>query len=499
MESIGYQFLIQYFSLNVIPPYKCSYLTSRSVRTKEIFPDGENEFLPQKFKTDGSWQEHLLFALKNEGINPQILNALFKKLDKNELLVLIQQKIHSIYSRRIWFFYEFLMKEELPIPPIKTGNYDFALPQNEYFVLDEAHSVRAKRQRLWNNLPGNADFCPIVRITKKIKAKLNVNYENQIYDALKKYPAELIYRANSFLYLKETKSSYAIERQTPTQKRIATFMAILQQAGKNTLTKDFLLKLQNAVVEERYIENDYRNDQVYVGQTLAPGRELIHFVGAKPEDVAGFMQAWFEMAHRLLESNGNPVIMASIISFAFVFIHPFNDGNGRIHRYLLHHVLTAKKFNPDNIIFPVSAVLYKQPGLYDEMLESFSRKLMEKVDYVLADDGSMTVTNETGDFYRFINFTKIVEDFFDVVEETLKTELIPELDYLIAWERARIKMRDVVDMPEKKALQFIMFTQQNNGKFPKSRRKNFEELSETEIEKLAAIVEQEIISRNSKN
>ena len=257
--------------------------------------------------------------------------------------------------------------------------------------------------------------------------------------------------------------------------------------------------LQNAIVEERYIENDYRNDQVYVGQTLAPGRELIHFVGAKPEDVAGFMQAWFDMAHRLLESNGNPVIMASIISFAFVFIHPFNDGNGRIHRYLLHHVLTAKKFNPDNIIFPVSAVLYKQPGLYDEMLESFSRKLMEKVDYVLADDGSMTVTNETGDFYRFINFTKIVEDFFDVVEETLKTELIPELDYLIAWERARIKMRDVVDMPEKKALQFIMFTQQNNGKFPKSRRKNFEELSETEIEKLAAIVEQEIISRNSKN
>ncbi len=498
MDSIGYNFLIQHFSLNVLLPYKRSYLTTQPVRTKEILPDGEEEFFPQKFKTNGLWQEHLLFALKNEGINLQILKVLFQKVNKKELLALIQQKIHSIYSRRVWFFYEFLMNEELPIPPIKTGNYDFALPPDEYFVLDETHSSRAKRQRLWNNLPGNADFCPIVRMTKKIKAKVNINYEAQINDALKKYPAELIYRASSFLYLKEAKSSYAIEHQTPTQKRVATFMALLQQAGKNVITKDFLLKLQNAIVEERYIEKDYRNDQVYVGQTLAPGQELIHFVGVKPADVAMFMQAWLNTAHQLSESNGNPIITACILSFAFVFIHPFGDGNGRIHRYLLHHILTAKKFNPENIIFPVSAVLYKQSQLYDGMLESFSKKLMEKIDYVLADDGSMTVTNETSDFYRFINFTKIVEDFFDVVDETLRSELIPELDYLIAWEKARVKMRNIVDMPENKALQFIMFTQQNNGKFPKSRRKSFEELSDSEIEKLAAIVEQEIIGCNKK-
>ncbi len=498
MEAIGYNFLIQHFSLNVFLPYKRSYLTLQTVRTRESVPDGEEEFFPQKFKTDGSWQEHLLFALKNEGINLQILKALFQQVSKDDLVSLILKKIHSIYSRRVWFFYEFLMKEELPIPPIKTGNYDFALPQDEYFVLDDAHSSRARRQRLWNNLPGDADFCPIVRLTKKIKAHLNKNYEVQINDALKKYPVELIYRASSFLYLKETKSSYAIEHQTPTQKRIATFMSILQQAGKTAITKEFLLRLQNAIVEERYIEKDYRKEQVYVGQTLAPGHELVHFAGVKPEDVASFMQAWLNTVHRLLESNGNPVITAAVLAFAFVFIHPFGDGNGRIHRYLLHHVLTAMNFNPENIIFPVSAVLYKQPKLYDEMLESFSKKLMEKVDYTLADDGSMTVTNNTADFYRFINFTGIAEDFFAVVDETLTTELIPELDYLIAWEKARAGMREIVDMPENKVHQFIMFTQQNHGVFPKGRRKIFEELSDAEIEKLAEIVRREIISRNKK-
>ena len=152
-----------------------------------------------------------------------------------------------------------------------------------------------------------------------------------------------------------------------------------------------------------------------------------------------------------------------------------------------------------NIVFPVSAVLYKNSKLYDSMLESFSKKLLSLVDYQLADDGSMTVMNDTADFYRFINFTSIVEKFFDVVEETLNTELVPELDYLIAWERAREQMRDIVDMPEKKVMLFIKFTEQNNGVFPKSRRDSLSELTDNEIAELAQIVNKEIILQKNKS
>jgi hypothetical protein len=35
----------------------------------------------------------------------------------------------------------------------------------------------------------------------------------------------------------------------------------------------------------------------------------------------------------------DPVVAAAILAFGFVYIHPFEDGNGRIHRYLIHHVL----------------------------------------------------------------------------------------------------------------------------------------------------------------
>lgn len=497
MEPIGYAYLINFFALEVLAPYKKSYLTTRSVRSKEITQDGEEEYFPLKFMMDDTWQGHLLFAVKHEGINLQIMKAIFGKVGSVDISELVQRKRHSVYLRRIWFFYEFLTGKTLSIPPVKTGNYDYVLPPEQYFVLDEAHSSRAKRQRLVNNLPGNANFCPIVRMTQKVKDGIQKNFNIRISDILKKYPSELIYRATSFIYLKETKSSYAIERQTPSKQRTAAFMTILQQAGRIKLSEQLLIQLQNSIVDERYMESKYRSDQVYVGQTLMPGHELIHFIGAKPEDVPMFMNSWMETASKLLAADCNPVIAAAVISFSFVFIHPFDDGNGRIHRYLLHHVLAEKHFNPEHIIFPVSAVLYKNKKLYDGMLESFSKKLLPLIDYQLAVDGTMTVSNATADFYRYINFTQIVEDFFDVVEETLRSELIPELDYLIAWERARSQMREIVDMPECKVLQFILFTQQNSGNFPKARRALFAELADSEIDQLTEIVRREIIQRPS--
>ncbi len=495
MKTVGYGWLIQNFSLKVPEPYKKSFLTTGAVRTKEITSSGEEEYFPIRYLKQCNWQEQLLFALKYEGVNLSVLKALFRELPETELVSFIQSKKTSVYLRRIWFFYEFLLEKVLPIPAVKTGNYDYVLESERYFVLDEKHSFRAQRQRLFCNLPGDARFCPIVRLTKKIKACREIDYRGRISEVLNRYPAELIYRAGQFLYLKETKSSYAIERQTPDQRRTASFMATLQEAGKQELSKELLVHLQNAIVEERYRESDYRHDQVYVGQTIAPGHELVHFAGVKPADVASFMEAFLVASRQIIDSDSHPVVAAAVLSFAFVFIHPFDDGNGRIHRYLMHHLLAAKKFCPEHIIFPVSAVLYKNRECYDRMLESFSRKLMPLVEYRLDATGVMTVQNETADYYRYINFTQIVEEIFDIIEESLQTELIPELEYLAAWDRARSLMRSVVDMPERKAMQMILFVQQNNGEFPHRRRDFFPELTDEEIAKLSEIIRTEIFSR----
>jgi hypothetical protein len=35
----------------------------------------------------------------------------------------------------------------------------------------------------------------------------------------------------------------------------------------------------------------------------------------------------------------------ALLGFGFMFVHPFEDGNGRIHRFLIHHCL-AKLLSP---------------------------------------------------------------------------------------------------------------------------------------------------------
>ena len=494
MELLGYSQLIHQFSLTTLEQTIQCYLGPGSTLTRESTPEGMDVHYPERYRTDGTWQGHLLFAIRHEGINLEVLRALFRKVSAEEMMSLISATPHSVYTRRLWFLYEFLTGSELPVKPLKTGSYGYVLPPDEYFCVDRPHSWNARRQRLVCNLPGNADFCPVVRLTPCIKEYLRKNLSSKVTEAIASYPVELIYRASDFLYLKETKSSYAIERQTPSQKRTVAFMNILREAGRSNLSKGLLVRLQNAIVDERYAEKDYREDQVYVGQTLAPGRELVHFIGLKPEDLQQFMDAYLETAGKLLASSCDAVISAAVISFAFVFIHPFDDGNGRLHRYLMHHILNAKGFSPENVIFPISALLYKNAKLYDRMLENFSRRLLPLVEYVLASDGSMSVKNDTVDFYRHIDFTQIVEMFFGAVEQTLQTELLPELDYLVRWEKARSRMREIVDMPDRKAAQFILFTQQNKGSFPKSRRHAFSELSDTEIASLAEAVKEELLS-----
>ncbi len=499
MQAIGYTYLIGHFSLEVLPPNKKSFLCSHSQRTAVLTQDGEEEYFPAKYLRGDSWCHHLLFALRHEGVNLSILKALFQLLSADEVTALVQTRKVSVYLRRVWFFYEFLMGKELPLEALKTGNYQHALPPDEYFVIPDAAATRAKRQRLICNLPGNADFCPMVRITNKIRKFQESDFSGALAAALRRFPAELIYRANSFLYVKETKSSYAIEHQTPSQKRIASFLGVLQLAGSQPLTKELLIQLQNCIVDERYAESNYRSDQVYVGLTIAPGHELIHFIGVKPENLPRFMQTFLETAQKLLDAECDPVITAAVLSFTFVFIHPFDDGNGRLHRYLLHHVLAARHFNPEQILFPVSAVLYKNPRLYDRMLESFSKKLLPLLDYSLDSNGVLTVKNETVDFYRYINFTTIAEELYGIVEETFQTELIPELEYLVAWERARQRMREIIDMPEKKAMQLMIFIQQNQGCFPKSRRSQFDELTDEELAKITTAIKEEIFDRNKSN
>jgi len=313
-----------------------------------------------------------------------------------------------------------------------------------------------------------------------------------------------------YLYAKESKSSHEIERETPTQKRAEVFISLLEQAWhRSFLNKAALVELQRAIVDPRYANSGWRSEigeQIYVGESLAPDAERVHFAGPKPDDLEELMKGflltaetitdrvsghWLDTDEPYVTKSGVPTLVsAAVISFAFNFLHPFSDGNGRIHRFLLHHVLARNRFGPEGIILPVSAVILNRPREYDRALESFSRPLMERVEYTLDDRMRMTVTNETADFYRYIDLTEATRITIGLIRETIETELPAELRFLAAYDEIRREMREIVELPDRIADLFVKLCHQNGGTLSKRRRAlaEFAPLTDTEIAALETVV-----------
>jgi len=53
-------------------------------------------------------------------------------------------------------------------------------------------------------------------------------------------------------------------------------------------------------------------------------------------------------------------------SFGYVYVYPFEDGNGRTHRFLIHDILVRNKVVPNETILPVSAQILIQMEHYFE-------------------------------------------------------------------------------------------------------------------------------------
>jgi hypothetical protein len=111
-------------------------------------------------------------------------------------------------------------------------------------------------------------------------------------------------RAVTYLYTKETKSSYAIEGESPGADRAERFVAALSAAADfNGLDDQAYVRLQNAIVDPRYTEADWRSVQNFVGQPRRDFTEHVHYVCPRPDDVRPLMQGWMDALRRLCWSG----------------------------------------------------------------------------------------------------------------------------------------------------------------------------------------------------
>jgi Fic/DOC family len=498
-KPAGYEALIDRYDLEVIPNQHKSFVAATGTHRIESTGGVIEEVYPSKYWPGDTMADHLEFALKYDGVNLAILAGLFRKLSEKDFLEYVRSKPTGKYARRLWFLYEFLTGKTLPLEDLRQGNYIDLLDPNKYYTVTPARQVR--RQRINDNLLGNRRFCPTVCRTDRLRDFEIADLPNRCRQVVSSYSPEVLKRALGYLYTKETKSSFEIEHIKPTSTRTERFVGLLQLAEREDFCeRKQLIGLQNRIADARFLDSDYRRTQNYVGETVAWEKEKIHFACPKPEDLADMMEG-LVAAHKRMESGSVPaVIHAATVAYGFVFLHPFEDGNGRIHRFLIHNILARRGFTPQGIMFPISASMLRNPADYDASLESFSRHLMALVEYSLDEEGRMTVHNDTAIWYRYIDMTPQAEALFRFIEQTIDKELASELEFLANYDKTKKAIQEIVDMPDRKIDLFIRFCLQNNGRLSERRRSgHFDFLSEDEIARMEQAVQMAYGSKTAKD
>ena len=478
----GYAALIERYGLDVIPNWHTSRVMTSGTHRVDSRAGATGEEFPSHYWPGDGLGDQLEFALKYDGTNLAILSRLFQESVEEELLEYIRTKPTGKYARRLWFFYEFLTVKLLALDDLKQGNYIDLLESDEYYTINSARRIR--RQRVYDNLMGDSRFCPMVRRTPILQEFETSDLSSRCRQLISGYGPALVGRAVKYLYTKETRSSFAIERITPSATRSERFMSVLEQAGQEEfLRKQKLIELQNEIVDNRYRESDYRKSQNYVGEAIGLQRQRIHFACPKPGDLADLIEG-LEAAHlRLKSGNVSAVVHAAAIAYGFVFLHPFEDGNGRIHRFLIHNILARRDFTPPEIIVPVSAAMLEDSADYDASLEAFSRRLMPLVDYILDEDDRMTVRNDTAIWYCYIDMTPQAEALFHFIKRAIDVELADELAFLENYDAVKSAIKEIVDMPDRQIALFIQVCLQNSGRLSRRKRaSHFDLLTDEEIE-----------------
>lgn len=477
----GYAALYDAYSLAAPLPLTLAAISRHHKMTTR---DGWRLFTPRHAPA-ATLEGHLTFALKYEGVDLALLKRLFLVTGAGPIAALVAAKPSGIYARRIWFLYEWLTGDRLDLPDLERLAYVDAIdPELQYAVKGQ----NSPRHRVRDNLPGTPAFCPLVFRTPALDTFIASGLGARARAIAAEVPADLLARTAAFLLLKDSRASYVIEGENPPQDRVQRWGRAIAEAGRAPLDLDELLRLQRIVIgDDRFVPLGLRTEGGFVGEhdrdTRAP---LPDHISARHEDLPALVAGMIAFANGAA-AGLDPVIAAAVLAFGFVFAHPFVDGNGRLHRYLIHHELAARGFNPPGVVFPVSATILERIDAYRGALEAYSTRVLPLVRWKPTADGNVEVLNDTADFYRYFDATPQAEFLYACVRKTVEEDLPAEADYLARYDDFRARVHLVVEMPDRMVDLLFRMLRQNKGRLSKRAREHeFAKLTGDEARRIEA-------------
>ena len=478
---VGYGAIIDFYQLLIPIPQTLALISSKN---RKYTTSHWRVFTPRHHPKETLYDQ-FVFAMKYEGINLLLFKKLFDKIPQKEMVALLQKEPLGQYSRKIWFLYEWLMGITLPIDDLNRGNFVLLVDDNLQFA--SSVSTNSSRHRIRNNLPGTVAFCPLINKTEKLTNYIESDLSAKNSSNLSAIHKDVLQRTSAFLLLKDSKASFSIEGEDPTGSSAVRWGKAIGQAGSKALNKEELLRLQQIVIENsRFVKMGFREEGGFVGQhDRLTGDPIPDHISARHQDVDHLVNGLLESYEKMETSGYDAVLTAASIAFGFVFIHPFADGNGRIHRYLMHHILARMKFAQQGIIFPVSAAILNRIDEYRSVLESYSQALLDFIEWKNTLNNNIVVLNETIDYYRYFDATRQAEFLYDCVNDTIEQLIPEEVAYLQKYDAMKRYLDDVFQMPDNMVALLIRFLEQNNGELSKRAfEKEFAMLTAEEVKEI---------------
>lgn len=494
----GYSWLIQRYALRPVQPLRRASLigTSRLTQTNDGYC---RETYPPQYQPDDTFEGHMTFALKYEGVYPEVLSCLFGAIGEEAVVNWVLNERMGQYARRTGFLYEWFTGTTLrAVEPLHQGNYVNAIDPS--IQLAATDSRNNQRWRVRDNMPGTRGFLPLVFRSPSIQAVEAYNCADELEALNVEFGADVLLRSAVWLTIKESRSSFIIEheeKRVDDIKRFARAMEYNCGVAANPLAEDALIALQKEIIGSRTTVQHFgfRQSPVFVG-SVANYENIVHYVAPHWDDL-NFMLAGVEIF--LERTKGvSPVIRAAVASFAFVYIHPLVDGNGRAHRFLINDILRRDGAVPSPYILPISATITHsavERARYDAVLDVFSKPFMSQNGSAcnfgpratyrdgIESDFEFAAYPTAQHAWRYMDLTAHVEYLADIINKTIREEMTNEARIMRDWTRARIEVKKVIDGPDQDIDRIVRSVRDNNGMISNSLKTQFPVLQNDEIAK----------------
>ena len=468
MANVGYEFVRAALRLTAFPPSRPAMIGSVTrIERNAHFLAVPGTVAPPT----GDPLSHLLFALKHEGVNMQVLAQALPHIAASRLRTELVSTPNGQYLRMVCYLWEALTHQSLGHRPDMAGGYVELFDPQRYIT---GPSQRNARWRVDFNGLGSVRYCATVERTPAIEAAMASDILGRARTFAAGLGKQMMDRALAWAYLHETEDSYAIEREAPSADKARTFISLLKQAHEGApLTEDYLVALQSSVVTNPFDKAvQFRTRQNWLRGPMR-GANGVTYVPPPPELVDGLMDDWMAFANTA-PKHVDAIVAASIASFGFVFIHPFMDGNGRLSRFLFHKALCTSGQLASGMLLPVSVAMKRHENDYLEALQHYSRPARECVNVTWLGDDNFDV-KFTGDasIFRYWDATPCVEFGFRMAEQALDVELRNETRFLANFDAVKQAVDERHDVRGSVLAALISICIRADGVISKNKRKRY--------------------------